>query len=56
MQFVRGGISMPASKKIKKRVKKTVKAGKEAVRMVAFTAVAMAEYPLAMMFVNKDDD
>lgn len=47
---------MPAAKKIKKRVKKTAKAGKETARMVAFTAVAMVAYPLAMMFVNKDDD
>lgn len=47
---------MTVAKKIKKSVKKTVKAGKEAARMVAYTAVAMATYPMVMKLVNEDDD
>ena len=47
---------MSASKKIKKSVKKTVKAGKGAVRIAALTAVAMVAYPIAMKLVNEDDD
>lgn len=41
---------------VKKKIKKTVKAGKKAARVVAFTAVAMVAYPIAMILVNEDDD
>ena len=47
---------MSVKKQIKKGVKKTAKAGKKTVRIVALTAVAMVAYPIAMKLVNEDDD
>ena len=56
MQYAKGGTAMSVKKKIEKRVKKTVKAGKKTSRLVALTAVAMVAYPIAMTLVNADDD
>ena len=52
--FAKGHFNV--SKKTKKSVKRSVKAGKGAVRIAALTAVAMAAYPIAMKLVNEDDD
>ena len=56
MQYAKGGTAMSVKKKIEKRAKKTVKAGKKTSRLVALTAVAMVAYPIAMTLVNADDD
>ena len=46
---------MSEKKKVKKGVKKTVKACKELARIAALTVVAMAAYSIAMKLVNEDD-